>query len=67
MREAEQLVERVFREAAQACGNDPLAIAAYVAARVAEMSPDDQRLFNRVAEAASSYDAPDQGEPGKTH
>ena len=66
MREAEQLVQRVFREARDAHGDDPLAIARYVAARVAEMSPEDQRLFAGVAEAASSYDPSDRS-GRKTH
>ena len=67
MREAEQLVQRVFREARDKCGDDPLAIARYVEARLAEMSPEERRLFDRVAEAASSYDAPDEGGSHKTH
>ncbi len=67
MGDAERLVRRLFIEAAEACGDDPRAIARYVAARVAEMSPDDQRLFAGVAEAAPDYDDPVEPEPGKTH
>lgn len=67
MREAEDLVQRVFSKAKKACGDDPLAIARYVAARVAEMSPDDQRLFAEVAEAASSFDPPDKDGHCKLH
>lgn len=67
MREAETLVQRVFSEAQQACGDDPLAIARYVAARVEELSPEDQRLFASVAEAAFSYDPPDKDGHRKPH
>lgn len=67
MRDAEHLVQRVFREATEACGDDPLAIVRYVTARVAEMSPEDQRRFAGVAEAASSYDAPEKGKRRKGH
>lgn len=67
MSDAERLVQRLFIEAAEACGDDPRAVARYVAARVAEMSPDDQRLFAGVAEAASAYDDSDRETRDKTH
>lgn len=67
MSDAERLVQRLFRDAREACGDDPLEIARYVAARVAKMSPDDQRLFASVAEAASSYDGPDRASDRKKH
>ena len=67
MREAETLVQRVFIDARKAFGDDPLAIARYVAARVEKMSPEDQRLFASVAEAASSYDPPDKDGHCKLH
>lgn len=67
MSDAEKLVQRLFREAMEACGDDPLAMARHVAASVAKLSPEDQRLFASVAEAACSYDAPDRTENRKKH
>lgn len=50
-----RLVQRLFIEAAAACGDDPLAIERYVRARLDEMSEEERNLFQGVAEEISAY------------
>ena len=58
MRDADDLVQRLYVEAAAACGDDVHAIARYVEQRLGEMSADDQSLFRGVTENALAFQAP---------
>ena len=59
MDRGEELVQRTFAAAAAECGDNPIEIAKKVAERVSKMSPEDQKLFAKVAEAASTDYDPD--------
>lgn len=58
MHDAEDLVQRLYVEAATACGDDVHAIARYVKQRLGKMSAEEQSLFRGVTEHALAFQAP---------
>lgn len=55
MSDTQRLIQRLFIEAAAACGDDPLAIERHVLAQLAALSADDRERFHGVAEQIAAY------------